>query len=104
VIWAIGNTVSRFLDGKQVVTREIIHFSGQNAAKQNESVRGKESEFREFSRTVSVNDISRTARDVTTGAGFAPGLVAAAVARVEKSELTDSRKKLIFAYKTEFEK
>ena len=104
-IFAMGREARDFLDKSGISSVRIPHYSGQNAAERNRSVLGKKPEFELLAATLGCDAINRVARDVMAEAGFSDVLAKETTDRLARgSRLTSSRKKLIFAYKTGFDK
>ena len=104
-IVAVGNSVSRHLQQKTFPRpfARVIHYSGQAARARNQAIVGRECEFEAFKDSVSLGDLIATAKDVLAVSGVPSEFRDAALARLAKSELSTSRKKLIFHYKIAFE-
>ena len=64
---------------------------------------GREDSFWAFSETVSLEDVVATAEDVLRSASVPADLRDETLTRLGKSQLTTSRRKLIFNYKLAFE-
>lgn len=104
-IVAVGSAVARHLERRgfpRPFTR-IIHYSGQAAWARNEGIRGREQEFETFKASVSHADLITTARDVLEESDVPDDLRDATLTRLERQQLTPSRKRLMFSYKLAFE-
>ena len=104
-IVAVGNVVFDHLkkrDFPRPVTK-VIHYSGQAAAARKAGIVGREDSFLEFNDSVSLANLTVTARDVLREARVPDELRDEALSRLAKSQLTTSRRQLMFNYKTAFE-
>ena len=79
----------------------ILHHSGQAARYRNEAIAGKEKEFGEFCQTIALEQVIKTADTLLDkyDMGF---FKSETIERLNKSDFSESRKKLIFIYKTRF--
>jgi hypothetical protein len=103
-IVAVGNVVSEHLERRRFrrpFTR-IIHYSGQAGPARNGGIVGRENEFEAFRRSVTLEDVVATARDVLRTAHVPEEFRVETLSRLARSELTTSRQKLIFVYKLAF--
>jgi len=80
-----------------------MHYSGQAAAARNAAVVGREDSFRAFLQLVALEDVIATAEDVVKEARVPKDIADETLSRLARSELTVSRKKLMFSYKVVFE-
>jgi hypothetical protein len=81
----------------------IIHYSGQAASARKGGTVGRENSFESFKASVSLDDVIASAEDVLRGAGVPVEIRDETLARLTKSQLSESRRQLIFNYKTAFE-
>lgn len=104
-IIAVGNVVSQHLEqqGFRRSVTSVMHYSGQAAAARNAAVVGREDSFRAFSQLVALEDVNATAEDVVKEARVPKDIADETLSRLARSELTVSRKKLMFSYKVVFE-
>lgn len=104
-IVAVGKVVSEDLRrrGFQRHITPVIHYSGQAARARNKGIEGYEDRFQEFRSSVALEDVVDTALDVLRSARVAAEFRDPALLRLEKSDLTTSRQKLMFSYKLAFE-
>jgi len=81
----------------------VIHYSPQAGAARAASVVGHEQDYEQFRGSVSIEDVLATAREV-----LEPSVPARirdlTLARLERRQLTESQRKLIFSYKLAFER
>jgi len=104
-IIAVGNAVEQHLQ-RRCFPRpfaRILHYSGLAARGRQAGIVGHEDDFEAFCDTVSLEDVITTAEDVLRESGVPGCICDDAVAQLARSELTTSRKKLIFNYKMAFE-
>jgi hypothetical protein len=83
------------------ITR-LIHYSKLAARHRDEALRGREQEFYSFATSVQLDALLQVAEEVMIEAGFTAEMIAQTLARLGQGKLTDSRKKLMFAYYVEF--
>jgi hypothetical protein len=104
-IVAVGNAVSQHLERRRFrrpFTR-VIHYSGQAGPARNGGIVGREDDFEAFSKSVTLEDVVATARDVLRAARVPDEFREETLSRLARSQLTTSRQKLIFVYKLAFE-
>lgn len=102
---AVGKPVSAHLMKRgfsRPLTR-IIHYSGQAASARSAGIVGREDSFASFRASVSLDDLIANAKDVLLRAGVPVQIRDETLARLTKSQLSESRRQLIFNYKTAFE-
>lgn len=103
-IFAVGHAVAHHLTKRRFprpFTR-VIHYSGQAARARAAGIVGHEEAFERFKGTVSLEDVLRNTREVldaSVPADFRHEILA----RLARSQLSESRKQLIFNYKLAFE-
>lgn len=104
-IFAVGNQVARFLERRDFPWgyRRIMHYSGVAAKARNEGVIGHEDRFEEFKDSVSMEDLLELAATVLRSSGIPHRFREETLARLRRSELSESRKKLLFNYRLAFE-
>jgi hypothetical protein len=105
-IIAMGRDVSGFLE-RLDLEREfasIIHYSPLANAARNAVVRGRETEYFTFARSLSLQDVVEIAADVMLENFVPVGLCEETIDRLQKATLSESRKKLAFAYSAVFTK
>lgn len=102
---AIGKVVSEYLVRKQFVKpfTGVIHYSSLAGRARNEGLVGHEEYFLAFKDTVSLEDLIITAKSVLEESHVPDRFRDEAMLRLSRSQLTASRKKLIFNYKVSFE-
>lgn len=102
----VGRVVGEHLERRNFprpFTR-IIHYSGQAANARRAFVAGREREFESFKDTVSLSDVLDSAEAVLRDAGVPDeGRVKVLSLLSSCGMLTESRRELIFCYKTKFE-
>jgi hypothetical protein len=103
-IVTVGKAVSRHLEQRDFPRplTTVIHYSGQAASARNAGIAGREDSFRAFSKSVSLEDVVATANEVLAASRVPKRIYNDTMARMEQSQLTNSRKKLIFNYKVAF--
>jgi hypothetical protein len=104
-IVAIGSPVAEHLQRRgftKSFTR-VIHYSRQAAAARKAGIIGREREFEAFRNSVAARDVLRDAEAVLISAGLPSEYIAATLSMLAKSNLSESRRQLIFSYKTAFE-
>jgi hypothetical protein len=103
---AIGRDVGAFLKrhGLDRGVTSIMHYSPLANAARNASVMGRETEFRAFSETLSMQDILDVAADIMRENAVPHAMSAETIAGLHKATLSESRKKLAFIYSTDFKK
>jgi hypothetical protein len=102
---AVGKLVGAYLTrrGFPRPVTEIIHYSGQAASARIAGIAGREDSFESFKGSVSLTDVIANAREVLLLAGVPAETREEAVTRLRKCELSESRRQLIFNYKTAFD-
>jgi hypothetical protein len=102
---AVGKPVSEHLmrRGFSRPFTRIIHYSGQAASARKAGTVGREGSFESFKASVSLDDLIANAKDVLLGTGVPDEIRDETLARLTKSQLSESRRQLIFNYKTAFE-
>jgi len=102
---AVGKEVARYLERRRFAERvpRVIHYSPQAASARNAGIRGHEESFKRFSGSVSLDDLVTTARHVLGAARVPAEIRDETLSRLARSQLTNSRQKLIFNYKLAFE-
>jgi len=102
--FAVGKVVQDFLIERnfQRPFSYLLHYSPQAARARNKGVEGHEIRFKAFRGTVSIEDVIVEAEQVLDEVGLPDRFRDQALARLEDSRLTPSRKKLLFNYKLAF--
>jgi hypothetical protein len=104
-IVAVGNAVEEHLKRRgfpRPFTR-VIHYSGQAASARIAGIVGLEDSFEVFRDSVTLQDLVATTEDVLNAAHVPNEIRDETLLRLAKSQLTTSRKQLIFNYKVAFE-
>ena len=104
-IFAVGKSVADHLE-RRAFDRPfagLIHYSGRAAGARNAGISGHLDRFEAFRSTVSLERILATAEEVLTASAAPTELRDETLARLARSQLSTSRKKLIFNYKLVFE-
>lgn len=102
---AVGKAVSDQLK-EESFSRPLIsvmHYSGQAAAARARKVVGHEEEFEVFCKSVFLQDLLETAKQVLETAGVPEEFSSPTLLQVSKANLTTSRLQLMFHYKTVFQ-
>lgn len=104
-IFAVGNAVAHYLErsGFPRSLTKVIHYSGLAARARAAGIAGYEDHFKEFRGSVSLTHVLATAEDVLIASDVPVSLQDETLARLAKSELSESRQQLIFNYKLTFE-
>lgn len=104
-IIAVGKAVAEELErqGLQRTFTRVIHYSPQAARARNAGIEGHEDSFQAFEEAISLEDVLATAEDVLRASSVPTEICKETLSRLERRELTTSRKKLIFNYKLAFE-
>jgi hypothetical protein len=103
-IVTVGNVVSKHL-AQRVFPRsftQVIHYSGQAGPARNAGIAGREDSFHAFKESVLLEDVVLTAEEVLRASRVPADIYDDTLARLARSQLTTSRKKLIFNYKVAF--
>jgi hypothetical protein len=80
-----------------------MHYSGQAGPARNAAVVGREDSFQEFSQSVTLEAVLATAESVLAASRVPAPFRDGTLTRLTRSQLTTSRKKLMFSYKVVFE-
>ena len=102
-IISIGTVVGAFLSEKAIYRHAgtILHYSTQ-AAKYRGLEGKQESEYQEFASSVALRYVLQTAEEVLEEGEVCPSLAGVILKRLRSSELSESRKRLMFNYKVRF--
>ena len=101
---AVGKEVAiHFKNRRFPVFSTILHYSNQAAQSRNAQIVGREEEFEAYRGTVLLEDVLNNAEEVMLTSGIPVAILNETLARLSTSELTESRRKLMFIYKTAFE-
>lgn len=104
-IIAVGKSVAEHL-ARREFPREVtpvIHYSPLAAGARTARLEGHQDRFREFERSISSEDVLATAREVLDESGVPTEIYNEALTRVARSQLSESRRKLVYCYKLDFE-
>lgn len=103
-IFAIGTAVDEHLSthGFPWPYRRLIHYSGQAGRARKHAVKGHTDEFLALSEQMTIDDILRTAQLVFAESTASASLRAEISNRLSRTALTESRKRLLFAYRARF--
>ena len=104
-IFAVGRDVDQHLARRGFIRKftRILHYSGQAGQARADGIIGNEDEFEHFKTTVSLENVLVLAEDVLNAAVPAT-FRDETLKRLTSSQLTESRKQLIFNYKLAFER
>lgn len=102
---AVGSHVAGELErrGFRRPLVKVIHYSGQAARARKAFVAEHKADFEKFRETVSLRDIRAAAEEVLRSANVPPAFREEALGRLDRTQLTESRKQLVFNYKVKFE-
>jgi hypothetical protein len=102
---AVGKAVAEHLRRREF-PREVtpvIHYSPRAGRARTARLHGHEDRFREFESSISSEDLLATAQEVLDESGVTPEIYKEAFTRVARSQLSESRRKLVYCYKLDFE-
>jgi hypothetical protein len=104
-VFAVGNVVAEYLELRAFARpfTKVIHYSGVAAQARARGIVGHEDSFEQLKSSVSLADILTTAEDVLMASGVPADFRDESMARLAKSQLSESRQQLIFNYKLAFE-
>jgi hypothetical protein len=104
-IVAVGNVVFQYLERRrfQRPFTSVMHYSSQAGRARKAAIVGHEDSFQAFRDSVGLEDLVSTANDVLTSARVPSEIRDETLSRLERSQLTASRQRLIFIYKVSFE-
>lgn len=104
-IFAVGNVVGRHLERHAFPKpfTKVIHYSGLAARARAAGIVGHEDTFEEFKSSVSLQRVLATAEDVLMASAVPASFRDETLARLAKSQLSETRQQLIFNYKLAFE-
>lgn len=104
-IISIGKRVGSFLSkkGTRGHVETILHYSQQANKHRGLNSKRQPKAYHEFSSSITLCDVMRTAEEVMTDAGMKPFIDDTLMRLNQGLGLTDSRKKLMFDYKVSFE-
>jgi hypothetical protein len=102
---AVGNAVAEHLrrHGFHRKVTSVIHYSPLASRARAARLEGHKDLFPEFASSISKQDILSTAREVLEESKVPPEIYREAFSIVEKSQLSESRRKLLYCYKLDFE-
>jgi len=102
---AVGKTVAEHLRryGLDWKVTTVIHYSPLASRARAARLEGHEDRFRKFASSISKEDIQATARVVLEESKVPPAICTEAFSIVERSQLSESRRKLVYCYKLDFE-
>jgi hypothetical protein len=106
VVIAVGGQVAKQLArrGFERPLARILHYSGQAAKARKEATKGREQEFELFKTTISHRQLVTVAALVLERSGIPAGIQYETFLRLSKSQLTESRLRLMFIYKSTFDR
>lgn len=104
-IFAVGNAIAHHLERRAFPRpfTKVIHYSGLAARARTAGIVGHEDRFEEFKSSVSLKRVLATAEDVLRASAVPASFRDETLARLAKSQLSESRQQLIFNYKRAFE-
>ena len=104
-IVAVGNAVAQHLERRAFPRpfTKVIHYSGLAARARAAGIVGHEDRFEELRSSVSLKRVLATAADVLMASAVPASFRDQTLARLAKSQLSESRQQLIFNYKLAFE-
>lgn len=104
IVFGIGKSVEKSLKQHDFddLSAILLHYSPQAARWRKKCIEGEEDRFEILSKSVSIDDIIRTATEVLTETDMPETMQQKTLDRVKQSKLTHSRKMLLFCYKSTF--
>ena len=105
IVFCVGSHVARFLEEQKFprpATR-LIHYSGTAVRHWDIVVREHEEDFKLFKSSVTQKDFMDDAKDIIESSGVPHVISERALARLRRGNLTISRLKLMFNYKSSFD-
>jgi hypothetical protein len=81
----------------------VIHYSPLAGQARTDRLEGHEDGFRKFASSISLEDVLATAQEVLDESGVPLEIYNEALTRVARSQLSESRRKLVYCYKLDFE-
>jgi len=102
---AVGKIVAEHLSrcGFPREVTPVIHYSPQAGRARTVRLEGHEDRFQEFANSISLKDVLAAAQEVLDESGVPPEIHKEALTRVARSQLSESRLKLVYCYKLAFE-
>lgn len=102
---AVGKAVAEHLRryGFHRKVTPVIHYSPLASRARAARLEGHEDRFRKFASSISTQDILATAREVLEESKVPPAIYSEAFSIVARSQLSESRRKLVYCYKLDFE-
>lgn len=103
-IYAIGGAVEAYLRRKRFDRPmvRLLHYSGRAAKHRTKAAQGREREFERFAQDLQPDAILKMAQELLIDVELPPEMMSRTLDRLGHGKLTDSRKKLMFTYYTEF--
>ena len=104
-VFAVGNAVAKHLTQRAFprTFTTVLHYSGQAAAARAAGIVGHEESFEQFKRSISLEHVLATAEEVLNES-VPPKFRSETLARLARTQLSDSRQQLAFNYKLAFER
>ena len=102
---AVGTAVAGHLRRRKFPRQvtPVMHYSPLASRHRDARLKGHEDGFREFERSISLEDVLATARKVLDESQVPPEICKEALGIVARSRLSMSQRKLIYCYKLDFE-
>jgi hypothetical protein len=102
---AVGNAVADHLRRREFPREvtQVIHYSPLAGRARTARLARHEDRFREFESSISSKDVLATAQEVLEESGVPREIYKEALTRVARSQLSESRRKLVYSYKLDFE-
>jgi hypothetical protein len=104
-IFAVGNAVAQHLERRAfpMPFTKVLHYSGLAARARAAGIVGHEDSFEELRSSVTLKRVLATAEDVLMASAVPASFRDETLARLARSQLSESRQQLIFNYKVAFE-
>jgi hypothetical protein len=102
--FAVGQTVDKELRRLRFAKSwtTLIHYSSQAVRARKAAVVGKETEFRRFAETVSLEDVLQAAQGLLRENNVPAAMTQETMERLHRARFTESRKMLLFIYRNAF--
>jgi len=102
---AVGNAAAKHLRRRGFPRKvsTVVHYSPLAGMARAARLSGHEAGFREFESSISMQDVLEIAREVLDESKVPQEIREESLARLARNELTESRRKLVYRYKLDFE-
>lgn len=102
---AVGNVVAKYLRQNNFPRefKQVIHYSPLAVGARNARLKGHEERFRKFESSITSQNFMSTVRKVLDESGVPIEIYNEALTSVQRSRLSESRRKLVYCYKLDFD-